>query len=197
MATPLCAIVLAAGLGSRYQAVAGKGASKLLAPCVGRDGIERPVLEQTLSNLQGVVDKCLVVTRNDQDEIARLARHYGCGLVQLDSPGLGDSIAAAVAAQPDCAGWLVVLGDMPFILPSTLKRVADAMQHDAICVPVYRGERGHPVGFGRDLGPGLMALRGDRGARRLFDTAPMQLIEVDDPGVLWDVDVPEALSFVR
>lgn len=195
MAMPLCAVVLAAGLGRRYQAVAGEGASKLLAPCIGRDGIERPVLEQVLHNLQGVVDKCLVVTRNNQPDIARLARHYGSALVQLDSPGMGDSIAAAVAAAPDCAGWLVVLGDMPFILPSTLQRVAGALPHDGITVPVYQGERGHPVGFGRELGPGLMALSGERGARKLFDTARVQLIEVEDAGVLWDVDVPEALVF--
>lgn len=197
MATPLCAIVLAAGLGSRYQAMAGQGASKLLAPCRGHDGVERPVLGQVLSNLQGVVDKCLVVTRNDQPEIVRLARHYGCGLVQLDSPGMGDSIAAGVAAEPDCCGWQVVPGDMPFILAATFQRVASTLRHNTISVPVYRGQRGHPVGFGRDFGPGLMALRGDRGARRLLDTAPVQLIDVDDPGVLWDVDVPEALVFRR
>lgn len=195
MATPLCALVLAAGLGSRYQAVAGKGASKLLAPCIGRDGVERPVLGQVLSNLQGVVDKCLLVTRHGQHEIARLARQYTCELVLLDSPGMGDSIAAAVAMAPDCAGWLVVLGDMPFILPSTLQSVANSLQADAISVPLYQGERGHPVGFGRQLGPGLMALSGDQGARRLFKSARVQSIEVSDPGVLWDVDVPQALVY--
>jgi molybdenum cofactor cytidylyltransferase len=197
MATPLCAVVLAAGLGSRYQAVAGEGASKLLAPCVGRDGIERPVLEQVLLNLRGVVDKCLVITRPDQPDIARIAHQYHCTLLQLDSPGMGDSIAAAVAAEPDCAGWLVVLGDMPFILPETLQAIAASVRADAISVPVYQGERGHPVGFGRELGAGLMSLSGDRGARRLFDTATLQLVEVTDSGVVWDVDVPQALVFSR
>lgn len=197
MAAPLCAVVLAAGLGSRYQAVAGEGVSKLLAPCVGRDGIERPVLEQVLHNLQGVVDKCLLITRPDQPDIARLARLYQCTLLQLDSPGMGDSIAAAVAASADCSGWLVVLGDMPFILPETLLAIATSVRADAISVPVYQGERGHPVGFGRELAAGLMGLSGDRGARRLFDTAPVQRVEVIDCGVMWDVDVPQALVFPK
>lgn len=195
MTTSLCAVVLAAGSGSRYQAVAGEGVSKLLAPCVGRDGIERPVLEQVLHNLQGVVDKCLLVTRPNQPDIARLAHLYHCTLLQLDSPGMGDSIAAAVAATPGGAGWLVVLGDMPFILPETLQAIATSVRADAISVPVYQGERGHPVGFGRELATGLMGLSGDRGARRLFDTAPVQCIQVTDSGVAWDVDVPQALVF--
>ncbi|WP_341520767.1 nucleotidyltransferase family protein [Pseudomonas sp. G.S.17] len=195
MSSEVCAIVLAAGQGSRYRAVAGNDQHKLLAPCLGLDGVVRPVVEQVLIGLHGVVDKCLLITRQDCPEICRLGLHYGCEVVLLDSPGMGDSIAAAVAAASDCRGWLVVLGDMPFILPDTLGKVIDSLQDDCISVPVHQGERGHPVGFGRTLGPALMTLAGDQGARRLFKTSRLQLVEVDDPGVLWDVDVPEALIF--
>jgi molybdenum cofactor cytidylyltransferase len=195
MTEGICAIVLAAGQGSRYRALAGDNPHKLLAPCVGRDGGLRPVLEQTLCNLQGVVDKYLVITRPQCLEIIGLAERFGCEQVLLDSPGMGDSIAAAVAAAPGYRGWLVVLGDMPFILPQTLGRVVEGLRDDAISVPVYQGERGHPVGFGRDFGPALMTLTGERGAKRLFASARLRMIEVDDPGVLWDVDVPEALVF--
>ncbi|HEX8540936.1 MAG TPA: nucleotidyltransferase family protein [Pseudomonas sp.] len=195
MSNEVCAIVLAAGQGSRYRAVARNDQHKLLASCLGLDGVVRPVLEQVLIGLSGVVDKCLLITRPDCPEISRLGLHYGCEVVLLDSPGMGDSIAAAVAAAPDCRGWLVVLGDMPFILPDTLGKVIDSLQDDCISVPVHQGERGHPVGFGRMLGLALMTLAGDQGARRLFKTSRVQLVEVDDPGVLWDVDVPEALIF--
>ena len=195
MSNHVCAIVLAAGQGSRYRAAAGADQHKLLAPCLGLDGVVRPVLEQVLIGLNGVVDKCLLITRPDCPEIFRLGVQYGSELVLLDSPGMGDSIAAAVATAPDCRGWLVVLGDMPFILPDTLSKVIDALQDDCISVPVHQGERGHPVGFGRALGPVLMTLAGDQGAKRLFKTSRVQLVEVDDPGVLWDVDVPQALIF--
>jgi molybdenum cofactor cytidylyltransferase len=195
LSNEVCAIVLAAGQGSRYRAVARIDQHKLLASCLGLDGVVRPVLEQVLIGLSGVVDKCLLITRPDCPEISRLGLHYGCEVVLLDSPGMGDSIAAAVAAAPDCRGWLVVLGDMPFILPDTLGKVIDSLQDDCISVPVHQGERGHPVGFGRMLGLALMTLAGDQGARRLFKTSRVQLVEVDDPGVLWDVDVPEALIF--
>ncbi len=108
---------------------------------------------------------------------------------------MGDSIAAGVAACPDADGWLIVLGDMPFILPSSIERVVAAIADDAVSVPVQDGEFGHPVGFGRSFGPGLQALSGDRGARPLFTQGRVVEVAVDDPGVLWDIDVPEALVF--
>lgn len=196
MTNTVCAIVLAAGEGRRFQAIAGQGQSKLLARCIGRDGVERRVLEQALVNLQGVVDKILVITRPDFPQIITLAHQYNCELAMLASAGMGDSIAAAVAAEPDHRAWLIVLGDMPFILPQTLNKVAASLEDGRISVPVLNGELGHPVGFGRQYGPALMALRGDQGARRLFKDGCVQQVEVDDPGVLWDVDVPDRLVFV-
>jgi molybdenum cofactor cytidylyltransferase len=196
MTQGICAIVLAAGEGRRFQAIAGQGQSKLVATCVGRDGVERAVLEQTLFNLQGVVDKVLVITRPDCQSIIALARQYRCELVMLASAGMGDSIAAAIAAEPDQRGWLIVLGDMPFILPETLHKIAASLQDHSISVPALQGEFGHPVGFGQQYGPALMGLSGDQGARRLFKDGCVQQVEVDDPGVLWDVDVPQRLVFV-
>ena len=195
MTESTCAIVLAAGHGSRFQAIAGQGSSKLLALCVGRDGVERPVLEQTLVNLQGVVDRVLVVTRPGSLEIIALARRYDCESLLLESPGMGNSIAAAVAAEPEHRAWLIVLGDMPFILPETLHQLVAAERDELIIVPFHNGERGQPVGFGRRYGPGLMTLAGDQGAKRLFKDGNVQAVDVADPGVLWDVDVPERLVF--
>jgi molybdenum cofactor cytidylyltransferase len=192
----LCAIVLAAGHGSRYRRIAGEHRNKLLAQCSGRDGTERAVLEHVLFNIGPLVDTCVVVTRPDYVGVAELGLQHGCEVVVLDSPGMGDSIAAAVAAQPDHRGWLIVLGDMPFIHIDSLKRVIQSLDRTAISVPVQAGQYGHPVGFGRDFGPSLMALAGEKGARRLFRDATVKDITVDDPGVLWDIDVPAALEFL-
>jgi molybdenum cofactor cytidylyltransferase len=189
------AIILAAGQGSRYRQVAGVDQDKLLAMCKGRDGIVRPVIEQVLCNLPTGVEARLLVTTPDRPEVVRLAQTYGCQVLLLASAGMGDSIAAAVAACPALDGWLVVLGDMPFILPSSIERIVEGIQADTVSVPVQDGEFGHPVGFGRSFGAALMALFGDRGAKPLFASANVIEVVVDDPGVLWDVDVPEALVF--
>jgi molybdenum cofactor cytidylyltransferase len=189
------AIVLAAGQGSRFRAEAGADQDKLLALCVGRDGVTRPVIEQVLVNLPvSVVDRW-VVTSPERVEVIRLAQAYGCQVLLLQSAGMGDSIAAAVAASASAEGWLVVLGDMPFIQPASIEQVIDALVSDGISVPVHAGQYGHPVAFDRAFGPRLMALTGDRGAKPLFARAVLREMQVEDRGVLWDVDVPATLQY--
>ncbi|WP_460950186.1 NTP transferase domain-containing protein [Pseudomonas marginalis] len=189
------AIVLAAGQGSRFRAVAGAGQDKLLADCMGLDGVARPVIEQVLVNLPGNVVERWVVTSPDRLEVIRLAEAYGCKVLLLRSAGLGDSLAAAVAASGESDGWLVVLGDMPFIRASSIERVIDGLEEGCISVPVQDGQYGHPVAFSQASRPGLMALTGDRGAKPLFAQATLLEVPVDDPGVLWDVDLPQSLNF--
>ncbi len=191
----MTAIVLAAGQGSRFRAEAGADQDKLLAACVGLDGVSRPVIEQVLRNLPERVVTRWLVTSPERGEVIRLAEAYGCQVVLLDSSGMGDSIAAAVKASGAADGWLVVLGDMPFIQSSSIERVIDALEEGAISVPVQAGEYGHPVAFDRAFGPGLLALVGDRGARSLFADAALREVPALDPGVLWDVDTPRLLSF--
>lgn len=191
----MTAIVLAAGQGSRFRAEAGADQDKLLAACVGLDGVSRPVIEQVLRNLPERVVTRWLVTSPERGEVIRLAEAYGCQVVLLDSSGMGDSIAAAVKASGAADGWLVVLGDMPFIQSSSIERVIDALEEGAISVPVQAGEYGHPVAFDRAFSPGLLALVGDRGARSLFADAALREVPVLDPGVLWDVDTPRLLSF--
>ena len=189
-------IVLAAGQGCRFRQVAGDDKDKLLTDCTGRDGVTvHSVIEQVLVNLPATLEKRVLVTTADRPQVIRMAQAYGCEIVRIGSTGLGDSIAAGVAACSKLGGWLIMLGDMPFILPSSIEQVVAAIADDAISVPVHEGQYGHPVGFGRSFGPGLMALTGDQGAKSLFAQARVVEVAVEDPGVLWDVDVPEKLVF--
>lgn len=189
------AIVLAAGQGSRFRQVAGAQKDKLLTDCTGRDGSVRSVIEQVLVNLPASLEKRVLVTTEDRPQVIRMAKAYGCEIVLLESTGMADSIAAAVAACPQLGGWLMLLGDMPFILPSSIEQVLAKIEDDCIVVPVHQGEYGHPVGFGRSFGPALMGLSGDQGAKSLFFSTRVVEVPVEDPGVLWDVDVPAELVF--
>jgi molybdenum cofactor cytidylyltransferase len=58
--------------------------------------------------------------------------------------------------------------------------------------PVHAGARGHPVGFAASNGAALMALAGPLGAasvlRGLRATNAVGEVEVDDPGVVTDID---------
>jgi molybdenum cofactor cytidylyltransferase len=113
--------------------------------------------------------------------------------------GMGHSLAAGIRAA---RGWdfaFVALGDMPFVQPQTLAALGRAMSeagHDAIVQPFHEGHKGHPVGFGRRHFSALEALTGDEGAREVVKTSASDLVplEVDDPGVLQDVDTPADLA---
>ncbi|WP_339525458.1 nucleotidyltransferase family protein [Pseudomonas sp. EL_65y_Pfl2_R96] len=196
MSDSIGVIVMAAGQGSRFRQVAGDDKDKLLVDCTARDGVTvHSVIEQVLVNLPAALEKRVLVTTAERPQVIRMAQAYGCEIVRIESTGLGDSIAAGVAACSQLDGWLIMLGDMPFILPSSIEQVVANIADDAISVPVHEGQYGHPVGFGRSFGPELMALTGDQGAKSLFVQARVVEVAVEDPGVLWDVDVPETLVF--
>jgi molybdenum cofactor cytidylyltransferase len=113
--------------------------------------------------------------------------------------GMGASLACAVRAAKDADGWVIALGDMPFIQPETIAAVAEQVANGAVIVaPKYSGTRGHPVGFIKQFGPELMALRGDAGARDLLIRySPLVMsVETHDRGVLRDIDTAEDLLTV-
>lgn len=166
-----------------------------MAACVGRDGVTRPVVDHVLANLPASVSRRLMVTAYDQPEISRLGQTRGCQVLSLSSAGMADSIAQAVGASRDADGWLIVLGDMPFILTSTIESVVSGLTASNIRVPVHAGSYGHPVAFGRGCVQSLMGLSGDGGAKPLFSSFQVTPVNVSDPGVLWDVDVPTRLRW--
>ena len=192
MSSP-CVVILAAGQGRRFQAAGGQAPNKLLAICRGLDGQQRPVLEHTLLTARAVSEDCLLITRPENFPAIDLGERYGCQVLLLASAGMGDSLARAVEAASTASGWLIVLGDMPFLRPQTLAAVAAAMGPGHICVPVGAKGQGHPVGFGKTFGAALRKLTGDQGARRLFHQADVVELLTDDPGIYLDVDIPQDL----
>ena len=187
----VCALVLAAGQGSRYREQAD--VDKLLEPSLAEDG-SPPVLLATLSALQGVAERLVVVTRDDNHQLldwleARVAE-LGIEICSLRTRGLGHSLAQAAARYPAPRGWLVVLADMPYVQPRTFHRIAAAIGEASLIVPVCNGQRGNPRGVGASHRQALLTLDGERGAQTLFTENPVIEIEVDDAGVLQDIDRP-------
>ena len=110
---------------------------------------------------------------------------------------MGASLACGVQATANAKGWLVALADMPWITPATIARVAAAVADGALlAAPFHAGERGHPVGFGAACYAQLAALTGDEGAKSVIAAHRDRVarIDVDDRGVLRDVDAPADLA---
>ena len=62
-------------------------------------------------------------------------------------------------------------------------------------LPRHAGQQGHPVIFGRDFWPALGQLAGDEGARAVVRAQRdcCVVVDVEDAGVLRDVDTPQGL----
>jgi len=141
----------------------------------------------------------VAVVRPRAQKLAKILRDAGCNTVICKNAGegMGTSLAAGVRSAPDADGWVVALADMPFIRPDTIRTVAKVLKEGAsIAAPSFQGKRGHPVGFARRFYEELSALRGDDGARQFLKQHPdwVTLFEVDDPGVLRDIDKPSDLE---
>ncbi|MDR6490491.1 molybdenum cofactor cytidylyltransferase [Paraburkholderia terricola] len=186
-------VLLAAGLGSRFDPDGMH--NKLLARM--RDGT--PVAHEAAHRLLAVVPRVVAVVRPGSDALARLLNDAGCEVVFAPAAerGMGASLAAGIEASDDAEGWIVALADMPRIAVTTIEALARALDGGASLVaPFYEGQRGHPVGFGIAHRDALLKLDGDAGARSLLMSQHVTRLDVDDPGILRDVDTPEDLRNV-
>jgi molybdenum cofactor cytidylyltransferase len=184
------AILLAAGSATRF------GSDKLLHSLPH----EVPIAIQAARHLQAVFgENVIVAARPGGDELSRRFEKEGLKVVVCEnaSEGMGASLACAARAAGEAGGFVIALADMPFIRPSTIAAVRDALASGVpLVAPYFRARRGHPVGISASFRPELEALRGDEGARRIISAHEKDLLKiaVGDPGVLRDIDTPGDLA---
>ena len=184
-------VVLAAGKGSRFA-----GPQHKLAQPFGSSSVLGSVLAGVQARGLPLV---VVATSAMAQEAARFVSPRDIVVVRDEDTarGMGHSIAAGVSARADAPGWLVLPGDMPLVQPATLLTVAEAVAMHPVVYAQHQGRRGHPVGFAAELLSELLQLSGDEGARRLVARYPAYGAEVQDPGVLLDVDTVADLESAR
>jgi molybdenum cofactor cytidylyltransferase len=109
--------------------------------------------------------------------------------------GQTTSMQCGLRAVPSHAdGVLFTLVDHPAVRPATIDALLAGPRATLLRVPRYHGRRGHPIWFSREIVPEFLALPETGAASDVVHSHVAQTgyLDVDDPGILADIDDPEA-----
>lgn len=187
----IAALILAAGRSSRM------GRSKALLP--HQDGDTTFVAHAIRQARAAGLDAVFVVGRESDDELgAEVAREQGRFVVNPEPErGQLSSLVAGLDAidRPDLTALIVMPVDVPLVSAAVMRTLLErAAATDASIVrAVHGGRHGHPVLFKRDVFDEVRSADPALGAKAVVRADPRRVldVEVDDPGVLVDVDTPE------
>lgn len=183
----ISAIVLAAGKSERM------GRPKALLPFRGRTFLEN-ILD---SIAESSVEHTVVVLGHHRAEVERTVPMPAAVFNEDYEQGMITSLQKGIRALPPAAeGAVIFLVDHPVVEVSTIEALIANFSNKPIVVPVYKGRRGHPVLFGREVLGEILALPHFAGANIVVRKDPGRVLEVpvDAPGVLIDIDTPEQLE---
>jgi molybdenum cofactor cytidylyltransferase len=104
------------------------------------------------------------------------------------------SMQCGLRAVPgEAEGVLFTLVDHPDVQPDTLAALLKP-EPAPLRIPRYSGRRGHPIWFSKSLIPEFLALPSTGAAREVVarHAEEAAYLDLGDPGILTDVDDPEA-----
>ncbi len=147
--------------------------SRHCSPVIAVLGAER---DRIRSGLQRASEACIV---ENPDYHRGQISSMQCGLRAVPANG---------------EGVLFTLVDHPAVQPATVAALVAPENTAVIRIPRYGGRRGHPVFFSKHLVPEFLALAHSSSAKDVIGRHAGEVfyLDVDDPGVLADVDDPEA-----
>jgi molybdenum cofactor cytidylyltransferase len=134
--------------------------------------------EAVLQALPEIGPRSVINTRYERGQLSSLQ----CGLKQLSATRLD--------------GIMVFLIDHPLIHRGLVNQLIEAFSSNdrPIVIPSFGHRRGHPMIFGSELFDELLTTPPDRGAVSVVRKHAHEILhlEVNEPGVLVDIDTPAA-----
>lgn len=172
-------VLLGAGASVRFAG------NKLASPLMGI-----PLLRRTAAIYASLPFAARIATTSRRNPSVA---DMGFSEVCLEQAGpQSNSIAAGVAmVPPDVDGIMVALADMPLVTVDHLRSLVEAFNGSRIVCSTGDGFRSPPALFPAPHRQDLMRLSGDQGARPMLRDAHTVSAA---PGVLLDVDTPEAMK---
>ena len=182
------AVILAAGSSRRM------GSQKLLLP-FGQNTIIGTVIDNVLNSS---VDHVMVVLGANQEKIQDAIGNLPVQFCynKEHEKGMLSSVICGIRALPqEAVAALIFLGDQPGIPPAVTNSVIDAYMEElvGIVIPVHNHRRGHPLLVDMKYRKEIEHLDLEEGLRALRHHFPDDVmeVEVDEPGILVDIDTRE------
>ncbi len=158
-------------------------------------------LDRLIRVLGGVTNPVIVVLGYHAATIhASIHRHASFVINPEPERGQLSSLQTGLAALPpdsppsDSQGFAFIPMDCPAVREDTVERLANAFAarnpETLFVIPRCNGKRGHPVFAARSIAEELLALPADGKASDVVHrhVSRTQYIDVDDPGILTDID---------
>jgi molybdenum cofactor cytidylyltransferase len=185
---PVPGIILAAGKSRRM------GTNKLLLPFHGKPLLQHVIDTAHYSSLSPII----LVLGADREAIRSQINPGDVRIIENNdfAQGYGTSLQAGLnALNSPCAGAMFLLGDQPLVTIATIEKLISAFlsEPERWVAPCLHGQRGNPVITPSSWFDRIYSLNGDVGPRaHLQDPAAhLKLVEVEDEGVIFDIDSPE------
>lgn len=186
----IAAIILAAGESKRM------GTPKALLKIGGKTFV-RVIIEN--HRLAGI-DNVIVVLGAHAQEIRNELESLNVTIAYNKDfhHGQLSSVHTGMATVKELSPEAIILHpvDHPLIAPETIRLMLEQFAAGSLPVvlPTHLGKRGHPVIFSSKLFPELLSAPHDTGARFVVHNHGAEILEVavDDPGILMNIDTPEA-----
>ncbi|MDQ1002960.1 molybdenum cofactor cytidylyltransferase [Neobacillus niacini] len=178
------AIVLAAGYSSRANVF------KMTLP-LG----QMSVLEQTISKFEGLCSRVIVVAGFQADLIKEEIAKFNNYSFQIKfvynenfNQGMFNSIQKG-CNEVKASSFFITPGDCPLVKKETINLLAE--HKGDVVIPSFRYKGGHPIKLSKVVKQKILETDPESNLRVVLSGFKKDYINVDDPGVLMDVDTQE------
>jgi molybdenum cofactor cytidylyltransferase len=184
-------VILAAGLSNRT------GVFKMELLLEGKT-----LIEHTIHNMVGFCSQVIVVGGHKSERIFEITKKYTNVRMVLNPhyrTGMFSSVREGVRHVK--AKWFFFTpGDYPLVKKTTYQELLDARfmyPLEKILIPVYQGRKGHPIMIKGCLVKELLKESMDSTLRKFINRIGFSPVEVDDDGILVDIDTLEDYEMAK
>ncbi|MDQ0246187.1 molybdenum cofactor cytidylyltransferase [Bacillus fengqiuensis] len=181
------AIVLAAGYSSRANAF------KMTLP-MG----QMTVLEQTISKFEGLCSRVIVVAGFQaeiiQEEMAKIISKnaYSFQITFVYNENFNQGMFHSIQKgcnEVNAPTFFLTPGDCPLVKKETVQLLAKHKGN--VIIPSFNYKGGHPIKLSSEVKQKILETNPESNLRVVLGGYEKTYMNVDDPGVLMDVDTPE------